>query len=424
MGDKMPAKSLEEEYMDIANSNAWPIVYQTIGRECKQHPFTEAKRLQNKPLNRYRDVNPYDHSRITLRRIENDYINANLVKMERANRQYILTQGPLVATVGHFWLMVWEQNSHAILMLNKLIEKTEVKCHWYWPNDIGLVLHLNDVGLDIHYLSQEDFSYYKTRTFKICDRVSEEERIVVQYHYTTWPDFGVPSSPIAFLDFLKKVRASGALDPEVGPAIVHCSAGIGRSGTFCLVDACLLIMEKEGLSNVNIPEVLVEMRNYRMGLIQTPDQLRFSYQAVIEGAKRFNPDYNEELDESIYSTVEEEEAPPPPPPRGESLSRPPVRPLPAIPTSASLGNLKSEVSESPTWEAESPLPPLPPPRKFSASSSSEEVEETVPLPDSGADKPETQLRRRNRELAERVSAMKKRAREVEKWQKIKRLKME
>lgn len=108
----------------------------------------------------------------------------------------------------------------------------------------------------------------------------------MQFHYTTWPDFGIPSSPNAFLKFLQQVRDSGCLNAEVGPAVVHCSAGIGRSGTFCLVDCCLVLIDKFG--QCDIAQVLCELRTYRMGLIQTSDQLDFSYQAIIEGIKKFH----------------------------------------------------------------------------------------------------------------------------------------
>lgn len=78
--------------------------------------------------------------------------------------------------------------------------------------------------------------------FRLTDIETNQSREIIQFHYTTWPDFGIPSSPVAFLQFLKQVRDSGALEPNVGPAIVHCSAGIGRSGTFCLVDCCLVLV--------------------------------------------------------------------------------------------------------------------------------------------------------------------------------------
>ncbi|XP_039763159.1 tyrosine-protein phosphatase non-receptor type 61F-like isoform X2 [Pararge aegeria] len=434
--DKMNTNNIEAEYMDIAVRNAWPIIYQKIGRECQSYTYTclEAKKPKNKPLNRYRDVNPYDHSRVILKRSEVDYINANLVKMDRANRKYILTQGPLAFTVGHFWLMVWEQNSRAILMLNKIIEKNEKKCHWYWPHGIGEdeKFVLSDVKLTIEQISEEDCSYYTTRVFRIFDMESGESREVVQFHYTTWPDFGVPSSPVAFLEFLKKVRCSGALNSDVGPAVVHCSAGIGRSGTFCLVDSCLVIIEREGLESVNIQQILLEMRKDRMGLIQTPDQLRFSYQAIIEGAKRFHPDFKDDpkMDESIYSVVAEEaeeaeeEAPPPPPPRAESLTRAPARPLPNIPTSASLGNLNYNCTAESSSSDEGD-PPTPPSRECPTPSSSgdEEYDDPASVNESG-ENVDTLRRRRTRELADRIAVMKKRGRDAERWHALKRLKSE
>lgn len=206
------------------------------------HTCLESVKPQNKSLNRYRDVSPYDQSRIVLQRGSTDYINANLIKVEKANRQYILTQGPLANTVGHFWLMIWEQKSKAVLMLNKLIEKKQEKCFQYWPAKLGRKMELDDVGLTVEYLEQQDHSYYLVRILKLTDNESQESREILQFHYITWPDFGVPSSPTAFLEFLRKVRAADVLEESVGPAVVHCSAGIGRSGTFCLVDSCLVLV--------------------------------------------------------------------------------------------------------------------------------------------------------------------------------------
>lgn len=219
---------------------------QKIRSQSSNNNYTtsEAVKPQNKTLNRYRDVSPYDHSRIVLKKGSTDYVNANLVKVEQANRSYILTQGPLANTVSHFWLMAWEQRTKAVLMLNKLIEKKQEKCFQYWPAKIGKdnVMKLDDVGLTVEYVENNDHSYYLTRTLRLTDVDSGETREIIQFHYTTWPDFGVPSSPTAFLEFLRKVREAGVLEQDVGPAIVHCSAGIGRSGTFCLVDSCLVLV--------------------------------------------------------------------------------------------------------------------------------------------------------------------------------------
>ncbi|PSN29557.1 Tyrosine-protein phosphatase non-receptor type 2 [Blattella germanica] len=303
MNSEVSKSNVETEFQEIDSKEKWPLLYQHIRNECLNYDYTflEARKTHNKNLNRYRDVSPYDHSRVVLSRGPCDYINANLVTMERAHRRYILTQGPLPQTTGHFWLMVWEQNCKAVLMLNRIIEKNQVKCH------------------------------------QLTEVESGSSREIIHFHYTTWPDFGVPESPTAFLNFLMVVRESGVLDQNVGPPVVHCSAGIGRSGTFCLVDSCLVLIEEEGIDSVNVREVLLEMRRFRMGLIQTPDQLRFSYWAIIEGANKCIKGGSMRNDSGIDLTAitatitanhthpqnmsmrDDDEPPPLPPPRGESL---------------------------------------------------------------------------------------------------------
>ncbi|CAJ0922243.1 unnamed protein product, partial [Ranitomeya imitator] len=245
-----------------------------------------AKNPENKNRNRYRDVNPYDHSRVKLQNVENDYINASLVVVEEAQRNYILTQGPLPNTCCHFWLMVWQQKSKAIVMLNRIIEKDAVKCAQYWPTPEAEVLLFKETGLCVKLISEDVKPNYTIRVLQLQNIITSETREIYHFHYTTWPDFGVPESPGSFLDFLFEVRNSGSLGPDFGPSVVHCSAGIGRSGTFSLVDTCLILIEKrKDPSTVDIKKVLLDMRRYRMGLIQTPGQLRFSYMAVMEGTK-------------------------------------------------------------------------------------------------------------------------------------------
>ncbi|XP_077126277.1 tyrosine-protein phosphatase non-receptor type 2 isoform X2 [Ranitomeya variabilis] len=245
-----------------------------------------AKNPENKNRNRYRDVNPYDHSRVKLQNVENDYINASLVVVEEAQRNYILTQGPLPNTCCHFWLMVWQQKSKAIVMLNRIIEKDAVKCAQYWPTPETEVLLFKETGLCVKLISEDVKPNYTIRVLQLQNIITSETREIYHFHYTTWPDFGVPESPGSFLDFLFEVRNSGSLGPDFGPSVVHCSAGIGRSGTFSLVDTCLILIEKrKDPSTVDIKKVLLDMRRYRMGLIQTPGQLRFSYMAVMEGTK-------------------------------------------------------------------------------------------------------------------------------------------
>lgn len=277
---------MENEFKNIDEENRWSPLYGEIRFNSPVLPNKIAKNPENKNRNRYRDVNPYDHSRVKLQNVENDYINASLVVVEEAQRNYILTQGPLPNTCCHFWLMVWQQKSKAIVMLNRIIEKDAVKCAQYWPTPEAEVLLFKETGLCVKLLSEDVKPNYTVRMLQLQNINNSETREIYHFHYTTWPDFGVPESPGSFLDFLFEVRNSGSLGPEYGPSVVHCSAGIGRSGTFSLVDTCLVLIEKRNdPSTVDIKKVLLDMRRYRMGLIQTPGQLRFSYMAVIEGTK-------------------------------------------------------------------------------------------------------------------------------------------
>ncbi|KAG8571314.1 hypothetical protein GDO81_011591 [Engystomops pustulosus] len=277
---------MENEFQGIDEENGWSAVYGEIRNNSPVLSNKIAKNPENKNRNRYRDVNPYDHSRVKLQNVENDYINASLVVVEEAQRSYILTQGPLPHTCCHFWLMVSQQKSKAIVMLNRIIEKDVVKCAQYWPTPEAEVLLFKETGLCVKLLSENVKPNYTVRVLQLQNINTLETRNIFHFHYTTWPDFGVPESPGSFLDFLYEVRNSGSLDPEYGPSVVHCSAGIGRSGTFSLVDTCLILIEKrKDPSTVDIKKVLLDMRRYRMGLIQTAGQLRFSYMAVIEGTK-------------------------------------------------------------------------------------------------------------------------------------------
>ncbi|XP_056900193.1 tyrosine-protein phosphatase non-receptor type 2a isoform X3 [Takifugu flavidus] len=277
---------MEREFEEIDSSGKWQNLYNEIRNQASEYPYRVAKLPLNRNLNRYRDVSPYDHSRVKLENSENDYINASLVAVEEAQRAYILSQGPLRNTCGHFWLMIWEQCSKAVIMLNRVIEKGSEKCAQYWPTSEELQMSFTDTGFVVRLLSEEDRSYYTIRVLQLQNTATSETRKIFHFHYTTWPDFGVPESPASFLKFLFKVRESGSLGPDHGPSVVHCSAGIGRSGTFALVDTCLVLMSRrKNPSSVDIQKVLLDMREFRMGLIQTPDQLRFSYMAVIEGAR-------------------------------------------------------------------------------------------------------------------------------------------
>ncbi|XP_014395167.1 PREDICTED: tyrosine-protein phosphatase non-receptor type 1 isoform X3 [Myotis brandtii] len=276
---------MEKEFEQIDKAGSWAAIYQDIRHEASDFPCRVAKLPKNKNRNRYRDVSPFDHSRIKLHQEDNDYINASLIKMEEAQRSYILTQ---------------------------------LKCAQYWPQKEEREMIFEDTNLKLTLISEDIKSYYTVRQLELENLTSKETREILHFHYTTWPDFGVPESPASFLNFLFKVRESGSLNREHGPVVVHCSAGIGRSGTFCLADTCLLLMDKrKDPSSVDIKKVLLEMRKFRMGLIQTADQLRFSYLAVIEGAKFIMGDSSvqEQWKELSHEDLEPPPEHVPPPPR-------------------------------------------------------------------------------------------------------------
>ncbi|XP_037330244.2 tyrosine-protein phosphatase non-receptor type 2 [Pungitius pungitius] len=282
---------MDQEFEGIDSEGRWQKLYLEIRNQSHECSYKVAKYPENRNRNRYRDVSPFDHSRVKLEGADNDYINASLVVMEEAQRSYILTQGPLRNTCSHFWLMIWEQKTKAIIMLNRVIEKGSEKCAQYWPTAEEREMAFRDTRLLVRLLSEDTKSYYTTRVLELQNISTGEKREIYHFHYTTWPDFGVPESPASFLNFLFKVRESGALGEDHGPAVVHCSAGIGRSGTFSLVDTCVVLMEKrKDPSSVDIKNILLDMRKCRMGLIQTPDQLRFSFMAVLEGSKHITGD--------------------------------------------------------------------------------------------------------------------------------------
>ncbi|CAB1350425.1 unnamed protein product [Coregonus sp. 'balchen'] len=308
---------MDQDFKDMDSEGRWQNLYIEIRNQSHECPFKVAKYPENRNRNRYRDVNPFDHSRVKLEKAENDYINASLVVIEEAQRSYILTQGPLRNTCGHFWLMIWEQNTKAVIMLNRVIEKGSEKCAQYWPTQDEHEMSFRDTHFLITLVSEDVKSYYTTRVLELHNEKTGEKREIYHFHYTTWPDFGVPESPASFLNFLFKVRESGSLGADHGPAVVHCSAGIGRSGTLSLVDTCLVLMDKrKDPLSVDIKAVLLDMRKYRMGLIQTPDQLRFSYRAVLEGAKYIMGDCSvqkmwRELSKEDQEPVSDSESPPP-----------------------------------------------------------------------------------------------------------------
>ncbi|XP_051241206.1 protein tyrosine phosphatase receptor type Db isoform X15 [Dicentrarchus labrax] len=240
----------------------------------------------NKPKNRYANVIAYDHSRVILSSIEgvpgSDYINANYVDGYRRQNAYIATQGSLPETFGEFWRMVWEQHTANIVMMTKLEEKSrmpsyffsKVKCDQYWPTRGTETYGLIQVTL----LDTVELATYSVRTFALYKSGSNEKREVRHFQFTAWPDHGVPEHPTPFLAFLRRVKACNP--PDAGPMVVHCSAGVGRTGCFIVIDAMVERIKHE--KTIDIYGHVTLMRSQRNYMVQTEDQYIFIHDALLE----------------------------------------------------------------------------------------------------------------------------------------------
>lgn len=248
---------------------------------------TQAATL-NASKNRYRDILPWDHTRVTLGTKEGgDYINANAIKkVTPLSPDYILTQGPIAATLGDFWLMVWEQKSPVIVMLTKEVEGNRLKCHQYWPIDEGHTVVYG--AIRVHLRSLNHCQAWIERIMHVQHAESDELLVVSHLQFVGWPDHGVPHSPSDLLTFLSEVHNQyQEKDPNTErPLLVHCSAGVGRAGTFSVIYTAICELNGTGLI-VNIPKLVRNFRKHRKFTVQKKEQYEFCYRAILFYANQF-----------------------------------------------------------------------------------------------------------------------------------------
>ncbi|XP_063989399.1 tyrosine-protein phosphatase 69D [Diachasmimorpha longicaudata] len=236
---------------------------------------------ENLYKNRYPDIKCYDQTRVRLSQIDgiagSDYINANFVLGYKERKKFICAQGPMENTVCDYWRMIWEQHLELVLMLTNLEEYSKTKCAKYWP-DKEETKNFEDITVE--HVGQKAFSDYVIRELRMTKTGERDARTIIQYHFLVWKDFMAPEHPHAILKFIKRMNTAYSL--EKGPILVHCSAGVGRTGTLVALDSLLQQLVDEG--QVSIFNTVCDLRHQRNFLVQSLKQYIFIYRSLMEMA--------------------------------------------------------------------------------------------------------------------------------------------
>ncbi|NXF01737.1 PTPRJ phosphatase, partial [Smithornis capensis] len=253
--------------------------YEELKSAGVHQPKFAAELPENRGKNRYNNVLPYDISRVKLSNQSSgtgDYINANYMPGYNSKKAFIAAQGPLPNTIDDFWQMIWEKNIYSVVMLTKCVEQARTKCEQYWPDKQSKTY--GDIIVTM--VSEIVLPEWTIRDFTVEKSNVPESHTVRQFHFTSWPDHGVPETTDLLINFRYLVHQYNCQNPIDSPTLVHCSAGVGRTGTFIAIDRLIQQMEMENI--VDVYGVVYDLRMHRPLMVQTEDQYVFLNQCVMD----------------------------------------------------------------------------------------------------------------------------------------------
>ncbi|XP_044126391.1 tenascin-X-like [Bufo gargarizans] len=278
--------------------------YEKLAHVGVEQTKLAADNSENRQKNRYTNVLPYDVSRVVLSSAENlseDYINANYIPGYSSPKEFIAAQGPLPKTVSDFWRMIWEKDVKAIVMLTKCVELGKVKCEEYWPQKSSKVYG----NLSVSIADENILPDWTTRDFILVNEQSRQSKKVRHFHFTAWPDHGVPRTTSDLIQFRNLVREYTAnCYPVNSPILVHCSAGVGRTGTFIGLDRIIKQIETE--ARIDVYGIVYDLRMHRVLMVQTESQYIFLNRCaldIIKAQKETDTDLIYRNTSAIYDTV-------------------------------------------------------------------------------------------------------------------------
>ncbi|XGW30376.1 hypothetical protein V3C99_009393 [Haemonchus contortus] len=237
--------------------------------------------------NRYRDILPYDRNRVALSQSDdnsNGYINASFISLTKGRMRFIAAQAPLPATLEEWWKMVDEQKVVLIVMLCKLVEMNKVKCERYWPAEIGQSLLFGCYEITLDEVETYPDDEYLLRRLRMTNQKSGESRVIHQLHYKEWPDHGCPSGESQLINMIEKMAELH--EKTDAPVLVHCSAGVGRTGTIISVNYIRELIKSAELESLDLFDLVMSLRKQRASMVQTQDQYQFVHKCVAYYCRR------------------------------------------------------------------------------------------------------------------------------------------